>query len=49
MTPYCPRLPLAWLEDDGRTGWLQCSGSWRQDGSTPYYRSHVRPFRLRVR
>jgi hypothetical protein len=47
MNPYCPRVPLKWMESDGRTGWLQFSGSW--SGKTPHYRSHVRPFRLRVR
>lgn len=46
VNPYCPRLPLAWLEDDGLTGWLQFSGTWRDGGKTPYYRSNVRKFRL---
>ena len=48
-TPYCPRLPLKWLAPDGVTGWLQCSGAWRDSGMTPYYRSHIRPFRLKLR
>jgi hypothetical protein len=49
VTPYCPRLPLKWLEPDGITGWLQFSGTWRGGGSTPHYRSHVRRFRLKLR
>jgi hypothetical protein len=48
-TPYCPRLPLKWMESDGVTGWLQFSGTWRGGGGTPHYRSHVRPFRLTLR
>jgi len=49
MNPYCPRLPLKWLHHtpDGIEGWLQFSGSWRQNSLE--YRSHVRKFRMRVR
>jgi len=45
-TPYCPRLPLKWVTQSAKeiTGWLQFSGSWRQNSK--HYRSHVRPFRL---
>jgi len=45
-TPYCPRLPLKWLDQSGPeiSGWLQFSGSWRQDSL--HYRSHVRRFKL---
>ncbi len=45
-SPYCPRLPLKWVkQSDGTiTGWLQFSGSWRENSA--HYRSHVRPFRL---
>ena len=46
-TPYCPRIPLKWMEADGVTGWLQHSGSWHPN--SPYYRSNVRKFRLTVR
>ena len=48
-TPYCPRLPLKWLRqsEEGITGWLQFSGSWRENSK--HYRSHVRPFRLALR
>jgi hypothetical protein len=48
--PYCPRLPLKWMEPDGLTGWLQFSGSWGKLGQQGlYYRSNVRPFRLKMR
>ncbi len=49
FTPYCPRLPLKWLEPDGVTGWLQFSGSWGLRGQAAgYYRSNVRRFRFLV-
>jgi hypothetical protein len=49
FTPYCPRLPLKWLEPDGITGWLQFSGSWEPAGQAAgYYRSNVRKFRLKM-
>jgi len=47
--PYCPRLPLKWLQvkkNDELTGWIQFSGSWRRN--SPYYRSHVRQFRIKI-
>ena len=48
--PYCPRLPLKWMDNDGLTGWLQFSGSWGPDGQKSlYYRSNVRQFRLKVK
>lgn len=50
FTPYCPRLPLKWMDADGTRGWLQFSGSWSAAGQKAgFYRSHVRPFRLRLR
>jgi hypothetical protein len=50
FNPYCPRLPLKWVEADGVTGWLQFSGSWSPRGQEAgYYRSSVRPFRLKLR
>jgi hypothetical protein len=49
VNPYCPRIPLKWMEEDGVTGWIQFSGSWQGGGSGPYYRSHVRRFRLAMR
>lgn len=42
FTPYCPRIPLKWMQPDGTTGWMQFSGAW---GSS-YYHSHARQFRL---
>jgi hypothetical protein len=46
MNPYCPRLPLKWLqvEDNQLTGWIQFSGSWRKTSTE--YRSHVQEFRM---
>ena len=50
FNPYCPRVPLKWIESDGTTGWLQFSGSWSPEGQKAgYYRSNVRPFRLKMR
>ena len=47
VNPYCPRVPLKWMGADGRSGWIQFSGSWSPAGQKAgYYRSHVRPFRL---
>lgn len=47
FNPYCPRLPLKWIEPDGTSCWLQFSGSWSEEGMKKgYYRSNVRPFRL---
>ncbi|MEK7765153.1 MAG: DUF4185 domain-containing protein, partial [bacterium] len=47
-TPYCPRLPLKWVEVRGDTlsGWLQFSGSWRENSA--HYLSHVRKFTLKI-
>jgi hypothetical protein len=48
VSPYCPRVPLKWMEKDGLTGWLLFSGCW--DGSKTkqmYYRVNVRKFRLK--
>jgi hypothetical protein len=50
VNPYCPRIPLKWMEDDGVTGWLQFSGSWGPAGQEAgYYRSNLRPFRLKLK
>lgn len=50
MNPYNPRLPLKWFDQETLTGRLLFSGSWRNGGQTPFYRAHVRKFRLlRVR
>ena len=50
FTPYCPRLPLKWMAADGRSGYIQFSGSWSPRAQKlNYYRSNVRPFRLKMR
>ncbi len=46
LNPYNPRLPLKWLDPVTLEGWMLFSGSWRDGGKTPYYRTHVRRFRL---
>jgi hypothetical protein len=49
FNPYCPRLPLKWMESDGATGWLQFSGSWGPEGQAAgTYRSNVRRLRLKL-
>ena len=48
--PYCPRLPLKWVEADGVSAWLQFSGSWGPAGQEALtYRSNVRPFKLHLK
>ena len=48
VNPYCPRLPLKWIREtpEGIEGWLQFSGSWRENSL--HYCSHVRKFRIRL-
>jgi hypothetical protein len=46
MNPYNPRLPLKWFDAGRLEGWLLFSGSWRNGGGTPFYRAHIRKFRL---
>ena len=46
VTPYCPRIPLKWVEEDGLTAWLQFSGSWAR--LQDMYRSHIRKFKLEL-
>jgi len=47
FNPYCPRLPLKWMAQDGTSGWLQFSGCWGPPGvEANFYRSNLRPFRL---
>ena len=49
FNPYCPRVPLKWMNGDGTAGWLQFSGSWGPLGQKAgYYRSNLRQFRLRM-
>lgn len=47
VNPYNPRLPLAWFDQERLEGWLLFSGSWRNGGTSPYYRANARRFRLR--
>jgi hypothetical protein len=49
--PYCPRLPLKWLDADGLGGWLLTSGNYINDseGKRPYYRPNAQRFRLVLR
>jgi len=47
-TPYCPRIPLKWMDEDGLGGYIQFSGSWDQADGRNFYRSNVRKFRLEV-
>ncbi len=49
MNPYNPRLPLKWFDPERLEGWLLFSGSWRNGGGTPFYRAHIRRFRLLLR
>lgn len=46
FNPYCPRLPLKWIEQDGLTCWLQFSGTWGSTNDGGYYRSNVHRLRL---
>ena len=49
FNPYCPRVPLKWMDPSGTSGWLQFSGSWSPAGQKAgFYRSNVRPFRLKM-
>ena len=48
FNPYCPRVPLKWMDANGTTGWLQFSGSWSPTGQKGPYRSNLRQFRLRM-
>ncbi len=46
VTPYNPRLPLSWFDDGKLEGCLLFSGSWRNSGSSEFYRAQVRRFML---
>ncbi len=49
FNPYSPRIPLKWMAEDCRSGWMQFSGSWSPAGQKAgYYRSNVRQFRLKI-
>jgi hypothetical protein len=44
VSPYCPRLPLKWYDQENNEGYLLFSGSWRL--KSPYYRVNTRKFKL---
>ena len=47
MNPYCPRLPLKWMDADGTSGTLLFSGSWGPEAQAKkLYRAHTRKFRF---
>ncbi|MDR2607887.1 MAG: hypothetical protein LBC57_05790 [Treponema sp.] len=49
FNPYCPRLPLKWVESGSGniSAYMLFSGSWGKAGQEAgYYRVNVRPFRL---
>jgi len=48
FTPYCPRVPLKWFDQDKLEGWMLFSGSWDAvaQWKLGYYCANVRPFRL---
>ena len=50
FNPYCPRIPLKWMENDGVTGYMQFSGSWGEEENhvKGYYRSNLRKFKLEI-
>jgi hypothetical protein len=47
VCPYCPRIPMKWFDPDTLSGWILHSGNWHSP--EPYYKPHVRPFRLKTR
>jgi hypothetical protein len=47
VCPYCPRIPWKWFDETTLSGWLLHSGNWFSP--EPYYKPHVRPFRLLVK
>jgi len=47
FNPYCPRLPLKWMSEDGKEGCLLFSGSWGPRGQEELlYRANMRKFRF---
>jgi len=49
FTPYCPRVPLKWMDGDHKSGWMQFSGSWGPVAQEKgYYRSNLRKFKLDI-
>jgi hypothetical protein len=48
FTPYCPRVPLKWIEIKGDeiTAWMLFSGSWTQNHI--YYHPNFRKFKMKI-
>jgi len=47
VNPYCPRLPLKWVSEDGTEGCLLFSGSWGSRGQENLlYRANLRKFKF---
>ena len=47
FTPYCPRIPLKWMNPDHTSGYIQFSGSWEiNKRNKGYYRSNIRQFEI---
>jgi len=47
VCPYCPRIPIKWFDPQTLSGWLLHSGNWHSP--EPYYKPHIRPFRLEIK
>jgi hypothetical protein len=49
--PYCPRMPLKWLDADGLGGWMLASGDWmvEHDPARPFYRPNAKRWRVKLR
>lgn len=48
VSPYCPRMPLKWMDKGGLTGWLLFSGCWdNKINQHKFYRVNIRKFRLK--
>lgn len=49
--PYCPRIPLPWLDQDGLGGWMLASGNFMDayDPERRYYRPNAIRFRIKLR
>ncbi|MCU0315009.1 MAG: DUF4185 domain-containing protein [Fimbriimonadaceae bacterium] len=51
VAPYCPRLPLKWMDSDGLGGWILTSGNYNPpaDPTRPFYKPNAVAFRLKLR
>ena len=48
VTPYNPRLPLKWFDDQKLEGHILFSGTWRNGGSSEFYRAQTRHFKFQL-